>query len=215
VHTSSHLQNWPYSHNMSKVSTDIPLLCKEAVERFPGVIFSKTAPENLDEVDYETDFCYYYFSAGLENKCSLQRAIMLTGETNATRDFGADAKQYFVDDTEVMTKFTNGNAKCFCEPWNPPGVVGNVRFVYTLKTALNCGDKSFMLGTFDLVDDYMTGAESTMTVALDARAALPPLHDQEKFNVPPIPDLWFQQAFSQLPLGRDRFLFAHYFCSYS
>ena len=70
-------------------SPNVASLCKEAFERFPGVIFSKTAPSsvNSDNVNMDADFCYYYFSAGFEQRCSLKRVDMLTGDTNAKRDF--------------------------------------------------------------------------------------------------------------------------------
>lgn len=179
-------------------------LCKESFERFPfGVIFSKTAPDNLQAVNTDTDFCYYYFSPGLEKRCSLLRANMLTGDTNAKRDFPTDFAQYFKDDTEVMTHFKHGGSKTFCEPWSPPGVVGSIHFVYTLKTALQCESSIFMLGTFELVNDLMIGEVTAKDFDHNAHAPLPLLHHIENANKSTeIPDLWFQNAFSQLPIGK-------------
>ena len=125
---------------------------------------------------------------------------MLTGKVNAKRDF-VDYEQYFLDDTEVMKRYCKGGVKAFCEPWSPPGVVSPIRFVYTLKTALETEDKSFMLGTFQLVDELILGEVSSKVYAHDAHRSLPMLHDTVVHAVEPIPSIWFQNAFSQLPLG--------------
>eukprot|EP01033_Poteriospumella_lacustris_P014443 gene14443-10321_t len=126
---------------------------------------------------------------------------MLTGHTNAKRDFPTDFAQYFKDDTEVMTHFKHGGSKTFCEPWSPPGVVGSIHFVYTLKTALQCESSSFMLGTFELVNDLMIGEVTAKDFDHNAHAPLPLLHHIENANKnTEIADLWFQNAFSQLPI---------------
>ena len=179
----------------------VSTLCREAFERFPGVIFSKTAPSNLDEISFDNDFCYYYFSPGLEKRCSLERKHMLTGYTNAKRDF-IDYAQYFADDTEVMKQFSKGGIKSFCEPWSPPGVISPIRFIYTLKTALIAENRSFMLGTFQLVDELITGETDSKIYEHNAYCPVPLLHDTSLYNVDPIPDSWFQNAFSQLPIGK-------------
>jgi hypothetical protein len=171
-------------------------ICKEAFERFPfGVIFSKTAPSNLDQVSYDDDFCYYYFSPGFEKRCGLKRVNMCVEGVNAKRDFPADHEQYFTDDIEVMKIFKDGNIKSFCEPWSPPGVVGPIRFVYTRKTALKiANNKSFMLGSFTLIDDLVLGNVNECNILYDASSELPVIARE-------IPDSWFLEAFTSVPLG--------------
>eukprot|EP01038_Epipyxis_sp_PR26KG_P013641 gene13641-18305_t len=185
---------------------DLSDLCKESFERFPfGVIFSKSAPKNLDEVNVETDFCYYYFSPGLERRCLLRRVNMLTGYTNAKRDFPADYVQYFKDDIEVVKKYSDSTmvaAKIFCEPWTPPGVVGSIHFVYNLKTAFLTEESAYMLGVFEIIDDFMIGDITELFVSHDAKGHLPALYPTENCqSVNAVPNEWFQSAFTRLPIG--------------
>eukprot|EP01033_Poteriospumella_lacustris_P014439 gene14439-10317_t len=59
-----------------------------------------------------------------------------------------------------------------------------------------------MLGTFELVNDLMTGEVVAKYFDHDALSPLSLLHHIENANKSTeIPDLWFQNAFSQLPIG--------------
>ena len=132
-------------------------LAEQAIEKFPfGVIFSKTAPKDILAVNYDTDFCYKYFSTGLEKICGLKRNLMCDGVTNAKRDF-PDYLQYFNDDIEVIKVYKDGKVKAFCEPWSPPGVIGPIHrnFVFNMKTSFRSGEDSYMVGCFDLLDDLI------------------------------------------------------------
>lgn len=168
------------------------IICREIFERYPfGVIFSKTAPSDLDSIDYDKDFCYYYFSPGFEKRCLLKRASMCDGVTNAKRDF-PDYIAYFEDDAKVMRHFTDGKVYAFCEPWSPPGISTHV---YTRKTAMNALTGAYMLGCFDIVDDIVLGITSFKLVPHSASAALPELGQPGS----PIADEWFSVAFDKFP----------------
>jgi hypothetical protein len=167
--------------------------CKAAVEHYPGVIFSKKAPINLNVVNYDTDFCYFYFSSGFEKRCSLKRSSLCTGTINAKRDF-PDYKAYFDDDIKVMREYTDGNVLAFCEPWSPPGISS---WVYTRKTALhrhatNGANESYMLGCFDLIDDVTLGIAKFKVIPNDIFN----LHSDVD-----VVDDWFYDSFNALPVG--------------
>eukprot|EP01039_Chlorochromonas_danica_P008787 gene8787-9689_t len=122
---------------------------------------------------------------------------MLTGIVNAKRDFPVDYPQYFRDDTDVMLSFRDGNIKAFCEPWNPPGVIGQVHYVYTLKTAFTSEDASFMLGSFELINDIVLDTnDEEIIVPYNAISQLPSLGTDILHS-----DTWFREAFQALPLG--------------
>jgi hypothetical protein len=167
-------------------------ICREAFERYPfGVIFSKSAPENLDQIDFETDFCYFYFSPGFERCCLLKRNLMCDGRTNAKRDF-PDYVAYFNDDTNVMRLFTHGKVYAFCEPWSPPGVD---TYIYTRKTAMKSQrGTNYMLGCFDFVDDVSLGIAKFKVIPHDAAAAIPDIGRDDSAL-----DDWFKDAFENLP----------------
>ncbi|MBX9924004.1 MAG: hypothetical protein K2Y01_07825 [Rhabdochlamydiaceae bacterium] len=168
------------------------LLCKSAFEHYPfGVIFSKKAPSNLDDINFDTDFCYFYFSPGLEDRCLLKRTGMCDGKTNAKRDF-PDYKAYFEDDCKVMKHYTDGKVLSFVEPWAPPGIQS---YIYTRKTALQSECQNYMLGCFDLVDDVSLAIARFKRMPHNALAPLPPLGSQE------ISDSWFNDAFQAFPNG--------------
>lgn len=178
----------------------ISLLCKEALERFPfGVVFSKIAPvvKSFDEIDIEKDFCYYYFSTGLEKRSALKRSNMCAGDINAKRDFPNDYIQYFKDDFKVVSEFGNGRVMAFCEPWSPPGVIGDVHFIYTLKTAINVESISFMLGTFELINSTVLDNNTYSDIAVEYNCN----SELSAMNSAVIPESWFQIAFDSLPIG--------------
>jgi hypothetical protein len=170
-------------------------LCKAAVEYYPGVIFSKRAPVDLNAVNYDTDFCYFYFSSGFEKRCFLKRSELCTGTVNAKRDF-PDFKAYFDDDIKVMREYTDGKVLSFCEPWSPPGISS---WVYTRKTALECKkaahdmNESYMLGCFDLVDDITLGISKFKVIPHDSSG---PSITDDLFH-----DGWYYDAFNALPVG--------------
>ena len=168
------------------------VLCKTAFERYPfGVIFSKTAPSDIKTINFDTDFCYFYFSPGIEQRSKLKRIAMCTGTINAKRDF-PDYKGYFEDDAKVMESYIDGKVLAFCEPWAPPGISS---YIYTRKTALVAKNASYMLGCFDLVDDVTLGIASFKVVAHNAAAELSPMSTIQ------ISDEWFKDAFDALPNG--------------
>ncbi len=168
------------------------MLCKVAFEYYPfGVIFSKKAPLDLNSIQFDTDFCYFYFSPGLELLTFLKRKNACDGKTNAKRDF-PDYKAYFEDDCKVMLHYTEGKVLSFSEPWAPPGIQS---YIYTRKTALLSEGDSYMLGCFDLVDDISLGIAKFKRVFHDAYAEVPPMGMQK------ISDLWFYDAFQALPNG--------------
>lgn len=167
-------------------------ICKEAFERYPfGVIFSKTAPTNLDGINFDTDFCYFYFSPGFEQRCLLRRTAMCTGTVNAKRDF-RDYEQYFTDDVKVMRDYSDYKVLAFCEPWAPPGIDS---FIYTRKTAMLSDGSAYMLGCFDLVDDITLSIAKFKRITHDAYAPLSPISEAS------IPEIWFSNAFDALPNG--------------
>ena len=190
-------------------------LCRSVIERYPlGVIFSKKSPSNLNNINYDEDFCYYYFSFGLEQRCLLKRIDMCTGYINAKHDF-PDYKQYFDDDIKVMKLYTNNQIYSICEPWSPPGIHS---YVYTRKTAMtiNSSDgsndtsmsSSYMLGCFDLVDDVTLGITSFKRISYNVTTILPLLRVSTPessssilFSVRAISDDWFRHAFDALPNG--------------
>lgn len=143
-------------------------------------------------IDYDKDFCYFYFSSSFESNILLQRRQMCDGKTNAKRDF-ADYIDYFNDDLRVMREYNNGKILCLCEPWRPPGIAS---FVYTRKTALHCDDgSSYMLGAFGLVDDIVLGIAKFRRIPYSFDGILAPAGDIT------IPDQWFYEAVLSLPVG--------------
>lgn len=176
----------------SKLTENKEVICKTAFECYPfGVIFSKTAPSNLDTINFDMDFCYFYFSPGLEERCLLKRENLCDGKTNAKKDF-PDYLAYFKDDCKVMQHYTDGKVLAFSEPWAPPGIQS---YIYTRKTALLSEGSSYMLGCFDLVDDITLGIAKFKRVPHNALRALPfqGLHE--------IPETWFYDAFMAFPNG--------------
>jgi hypothetical protein len=188
-------------------------VCRSAIERYPlGVIFSKKSPSNLNNINYDEDFCYYYFSFGLEERCLLKRINMCTGYINAKHDF-PDYKQYFDDDIKVMKLYNNNQIYSICEPWSPPGIHS---YVYTRKTAMTINSSegsndtstssSYMLGCFDLVDDVALGITSFKRISYNVTTILPLLRvstpeSSSIFSVRAISDDWFRHAFDALPNG--------------
>ena len=187
--------------------------CRSVIERYPlGVIFSKKSPSNLNNISYDEDFYYYYFSFSLEQRCQLKRSDMCTGYVNAKRDF-PNYKQYFDDDIKVMKLYTNNQIYSICEPWSPPGIHS---YVYTRKTAMtinninssndNFRTSSYMLGCFDLVDDVALGITSFKRISYNATTILPLLRvctpeSSSTISVRMITDDWFRHAFDALPNG--------------
>lgn len=189
----------------------VSVLCKEAFEKFPfGVIMSKSAPNDLDNINPGTDFCYKYFSPGLEARSEYKREDMLTGAVNAKTKFAPDWDRILADDKRVMADYTDNKVMRFCEHWAAPGQpAGSIPFVYAMKTALSFEQpldlahdesllvrrESYMLCCFELIDDLMLGACSEKVVPHDALKEAPsmgPLH---------IADNWFREAFHAWPYG--------------
>lgn len=181
---------------------------KEAIERFPlSTIFSKTAPSNFDQLNYDTDFIYYYFNMGIERRSHLNRSSLCNGETNAKKDF-CDFKKYFEDDVNVIMKYFDGKLLSLCEPWSPPGVSS---YVYTIKTTLESESKKYMLGCFDLVDDIVLGITSFKRIPYDGEASLSLISSSNT----EIPLKWFKDAYNSLPycfaiIHQDMVLYANY-----
>jgi hypothetical protein len=181
---------------------------KEAIERFPlSVIFSKTAPSNLDQLNYDTDFTYYYFSMGIERRSHLNRSKLCDGMTNAKKDFH-DFNKYFDDDVNVIMNYKDGKLLYLCEPWSPPGISS---FVFTIKTTLESESKKYMLGCFDVVDDIVLGITSFKKIDYDGNAPLSPASSSGS----KVPLKWFKDAFNALPycfaiIYQNRVLYVNY-----
>lgn len=186
------------SHFSEQLSTDNIMelvnndgLFREVFERFPfAVIFSKTAPSGDTPINYDTDFCYFYFSPGLNSRSSLLRSDLCNGATNSKSHF-PDFQSYFEDDRLVMKSFADGKVFAFSEPWNPPGAQ---TFTYTLKTAMCSEDKDYMLGCFEIVDDVTLGITKFKRIAYNASSVLPSFGTVPSYA-------WFKDAFKTLPLG--------------
>jgi hypothetical protein len=182
-------------------------LCKESFERFPfAIILAKRAPENLDHLHYDKDFCYVYFSPSLETRCSLKRSDMLTGSVNAKSKFAPDYERIFADDVETMKVYTNHKVKYFCEHWAAPNITGAVPYVYAMKTAFTVDKDSFMLCITELIDELMLGNCMEKEIGYNAVSDIPPMMMDSRFeqgsNPPqPIPNSWFRAAFDHLPYG--------------
>lgn len=169
------------------------LLYKAIFESYPfGVIFSKKGPTDLNVINYETDFCYFYFSPGIERYSLLKRAQLCDGKTNAKKDF-PDYQAYFIDDCKVMRDYTGGKILSFCEPWSPPGIC---TFIYTRKTAFFSNWQSYMLGCFDVVDDVVLGITTYKQQKCE--------NDSTSSWQMTISDKWFTAAFDALPNGMEK-----------
>jgi hypothetical protein len=182
-------------------------LCKESFERFPfAIILAKQAPEDLDHIQYDKDFCYFYFSPSLETRCSLKRSDMLTGSVNAKSKFAPDYERIFVDDVETMKVYTDHKVKYFCEHWAAPNNTGAVPYVYAMKTAFTAGKDSFMLCITELIDELMLGNCTEKEIRYNAVADVPTIMMDNSFEYesnPPhtISNSWFRAAFDHLPYG--------------
>ena len=165
---------------------------KTAFEYYPlGVIFSKEAPNDLQNINFDTDFCYFYFSPSLEQLCQLKRADLCTGTINAKKHF-PDYEAYFADDLKVVREFTDNKVLAFTEPWSPPGIDS---WVYSRKTGFQSNKAMYMLGCFDLVNDTTLGIAKFKIISHNAQASL------SSMSTKPIPENWFIDAFNALPNG--------------
>ena len=151
------------------------------------MVFAKDANPQTRHND-QLGFRYAYFNALMDHTSGLKRLEMI-GQ-NANDHFNpTDARQYFVDDRQVMALPPNDDDDSavldFYEPW----VVPTGKHVnHTRKK--NLGD-AYMLGTFLIVDDLHLGK-----VAERRRSVLPPLSE-----APPSPaPLFFSEAFEHLPV---------------
>jgi hypothetical protein len=170
---------------------DFAELATAAMECFPfGVFFAKPAPADLDNVDMDKDFCYFYFSPSLEARCSLKRHQMCDGKTNAKSHGNFTGyEQYFADDINIVKNYRDGRVMAFIEPWDPPGIDTTV---YTRKTCVESAGVRYMLGNFELVDDVTLGVAKYRRIRYSARDVHPPLDIQPG---------WFVDAFNQSPLS--------------
>lgn len=157
------------------------------MEHAPFIIFSKTAPSMLPAYDTDKDFTYFYFNRRMDEISGLQRATLANSVRNAKTDFPEDFEQYFRDDAEVVTDYAFPKYKYIVEPWNCPGMN---TINHTHKTGVEIGGSRFMLGCFTPFDDVHMGATLMRHRPLPPPVALL-LH---------VPDTWFEEAFSQLPI---------------
>ncbi len=95
---------------------------------------------------------------------------------------------------------TTGHIKAVCEPWDPPGLVSEIKFTFTLSTAFQRDTANYLLGVFEVIDPH-TGpyGNELFKAHHDARSVLPPLH--EAHSGLSVPHKWFTDAFTQLPVG--------------
>lgn len=176
-------------------SEEVALLCKEAFERFPfGAILSKPAPIDLNKIDYDKDFSYFYFTPGIEKRSALIRSEMCTGNVTAKKEFH-HYRPIFADDIRVITEYSNGKIYSFCEPWEPRGRPGSIPFVYARKTAMASAGRSYMLGYFELIDDFIQDKIKTCFIPYDPLGQLPPS------GAVTVPNRWFSDAFQAFPNG--------------
>ena len=188
-----------------------------AFEVYPcGVIMAKGAPPDVEgrPINYQTDFCYFYFSPGLERLSQLNRQSMCAGDINAARDF-PDYVSYFDIDIKVVREYTNNAVFAICEPWAPPGIDS---FAYTRKTAIQSSGRQYMLCCFDVVDDIALGvAKFRRIVSHNAMSDVKPLtlvYSHEASSNEGVTSIvasdtgadsrdisWFCDAFESLPNG--------------
>ena len=162
-------------------------------------------------INYESDFCYFYFSPGIERLSLLNRHSMCIGDVNAKRDF-PDFVSYFDIDIKVVREFTDNRIFAICEPWAPPGIDS---FAYTRKTAIESRDRQYMLCCFDVVDDVALGVAKFRRIAShNAMSVVKPLtlvYSHEASNNEGVKSIttdtdsrdaaWFCDAFESLPNG--------------
>ena len=172
---------------------------------------SKGAPpvEEGRSINYEIDFCYFYFSPGIERLSLLKRHSMCIGDVNAKRDFPRDFVSYFDIDVKVIREYTNNRVFSICEPWSPPGIDS---FAYTRKTAIVSQGRQYMLCCFDVVDDVALGVAKFRRIATHNATndvkSLPLVYSHQTSSnedasseIESRDDAWFCDAFVSLPNG--------------
>jgi hypothetical protein len=162
-----------------------PLSVNLALRRAPFLIFAKTAPLTLPNVDVERDFPFYFVNDMMTKWSGLSPDHLVAGR-NAKSSFPLDYDRYFQDDIAVCELYHHPLVKEIIEPWQPPMAE---TYMHVRKTAVHHEHAQWVLACAAPFDEIELGISGFRASRLTD--ALHPLSN--------VPDGWYDLAWTELP----------------